>query len=465
MAKKKKGKVLQMLSPENYIRKKARTLPLYECWINSDWEDSQMVQILLARKHTNGNITVCLYLVDLLCLGIKDSHYLFNISETKYREQIYNISEQMEFERCEYSLIHNIIFAGLEFAEEFGFKPHKGFTSVTKYMLEEDTDEIELIEIECGENGKPVYMKGPFDSDTKAHQIIKQLEKKAGLGNFEFVDDLDDELDELWDEEFDEHDLDFENKYERLSITEKLALFKASMARLEELNNDEKIDFGDLVESIIGNYLDRERADEIYDLYFDKLDFFEITNELSDEIIPSKNLLPEESTKLKSQFAELYDLIINDSALAEKKLKPLVKKFTDNPAICFLELTYLRLHDFEKYKSKQKEYSKKFPDYALLRLLNQINNYVEKTLVSNGLSIDGIIDTYFPDRKVLHRIEIFHVFLFMFVYATKTKNIELLDALDFLMEESYLQEQEIDLLEYFVTMGKFEFILSLLKKE
>ena len=38
MAKKKKGKVIQMLSPENYIKQRARTLPIYECRINSDWE-------------------------------------------------------------------------------------------------------------------------------------------------------------------------------------------------------------------------------------------------------------------------------------------------------------------------------------------------------------------------------------------------------------------------------------------
>lgn len=33
MTEKKKGKVVQMLSPENYIRQKAPTLPVYECWV------------------------------------------------------------------------------------------------------------------------------------------------------------------------------------------------------------------------------------------------------------------------------------------------------------------------------------------------------------------------------------------------------------------------------------------------
>lgn len=465
----KKSKIVEMPSPENFIRKNARTLPIHECWINSVWKESQMVQAIVSRKHINGNITMCIYLVDLMCLGIKDTYYINNITESKYKEHIYNISEQMAFEQCDYSLVHNIIFAGVKFANKYGFKPTKDFTTITKYMLEEDDGNIETIEIECGENGKPLYMRGPYENEMRAKRIVEKLEKNAGEGNYRFVDDLngdmDEELQKFWDFDIDEHDLEFENKYDRLSINEKLALFKIHMVRLDELNKEEKIDFTDLVESIIEHYLDQEKADEIYDFYFDKLENFDIRDELSDEIMPTQNLPIEEANQLKAQFSELYDSIINDSTDALTELNPLIKKYPNNPAICFLQLTHLRLNESKDYNSKLEECVKQFPDYSLIRLLNQINNYVTKTAVSNGLSIESIIETYFPNRKVLNRIEIFHVFTFMFVFATKTKNIELLDALDFLMEESFLQEQEIELLEYFVTMGKFEFILSKLGKK
>lgn len=56
------NKVIQMLSPENYIRNKVRTLPIYECLVNSNWEKSKMVHVVIARRHTNGNITACFYL-------------------------------------------------------------------------------------------------------------------------------------------------------------------------------------------------------------------------------------------------------------------------------------------------------------------------------------------------------------------------------------------------------------------
>jgi hypothetical protein len=126
----------------------------------------------------------------------------------------------MEVEMIDYVLVHNIILSAVEFAEEYGFKPYKDFTSVTEFMLEEDTEDIELIEIECGRNGKPFYMQGPYDDEAKANKIIKQLESTAGRGNFDFVKDFDfdedddfeeDEVDD-WDE--DEGDIDGDEEYD-----------------------------------------------------------------------------------------------------------------------------------------------------------------------------------------------------------------------------------------------------------
>jgi hypothetical protein len=88
MAKKNKGKAVQMLSSENYIRKKARTLPILECWINKDWEESGVANIIITRSHTNGNITACYYYVDLYCLGIKDSYHQFNIPQFELQERL-----------------------------------------------------------------------------------------------------------------------------------------------------------------------------------------------------------------------------------------------------------------------------------------------------------------------------------------------------------------------------------------
>jgi hypothetical protein len=200
----KSGKVIQMLSPEKYIREKARTIPIYECMVNTDWEKSHMANVVIARQHTNGNITACIYLVDLMCLGVKDTYYMFNIPLFEYKEKIDTIRERSNLSPISYVQAHNIVYAGLEFADEYGFSPHKDFTLITNFMLEEDDDNIELIDIECGYEGKPAYMRSPFDDSNKVNRIISQLEKTTGPGNYIIFDEVDD---------FDEETInDFDNE-------------------------------------------------------------------------------------------------------------------------------------------------------------------------------------------------------------------------------------------------------------
>ncbi|PKL15207.1 MAG: hypothetical protein CVV49_21760 [Spirochaetae bacterium HGW-Spirochaetae-5] len=180
-----------MLSPENYIRKKARALPMYECLINANWKDTKIVQISVARKHTNENITAALYLIDLACLGVKDTFYIFNTPENEYRKKMDQWIDTNDTNKVDYILVHNIVYASIAFAEDFGFEPHKDFTLVTKFLLEEDNDDVDLLEIECGMDGKPAYFRGPFDDAIKANRIITRLEKNAGSGNYLFFDKTD----------------------------------------------------------------------------------------------------------------------------------------------------------------------------------------------------------------------------------------------------------------------------------
>jgi hypothetical protein len=207
MAKKKSAKIVPMQSPENYIRQNARNLPIHECWVSKAWKENQMAQIIVARKHTNGNLTLGLYLADLNCLGVKDAFYQFNISEIQYQEIIQRQNRSEVLIKADYVLVHNIIFEAIEFASLYEFRPCKDFTTVAKYILEDDEDEsIELMDIQCGKDGKPFYIQGPFEDEIRAKQILAQLERVAGKGNYEYIYGLDTEEDEGedWDEDEDE---------------------------------------------------------------------------------------------------------------------------------------------------------------------------------------------------------------------------------------------------------------------
>lgn len=199
MSNSKKGQ--QQLSPANYIRQKARTLPIHECMVNQNWKKFGMATVLVTRKHTNGNFTSAIYLVDIFCLGVKDTTFQFNMKPDEYEEYINHFMNPDDCDKIDYTLAHNIIYAGIEFSDEFEFKPHRDFLQTTQYLLEEDSDDIEVIEIECGKDGKPCYVVGPNDTEKKIINILTQLERTAGIDNFYLVDpdgdyDEDDEQEE-----------------------------------------------------------------------------------------------------------------------------------------------------------------------------------------------------------------------------------------------------------------------------
>ena len=279
MAKKNKAKVIQMLSPENYIRQKARTLPILECLVNNEWEETGLANIMVSRKHTNGNITMGMFLVDLKCLGIKNAFYRFNISESEYRELLGKMEENMDMESISYTLAHNIVYAGIEFAEEYSLKPHKDF-SVAKYILEEDTDDIELTEIECGKNEKPLYVQGPLDNDVRARQIIAHLEKHAGPGNYHYIltgdNNNEPEEDGIYD--------DLEEEFGDLPVDQKISMIEELAGEGVYLSQTDQQKLAYLSASVIREYIDPDKTERLIDNLLPKLQNLEVVDEPFDEL-------------------------------------------------------------------------------------------------------------------------------------------------------------------------------------
>ena len=242
MAKKNTGKVTAQLSPENYIRTRSRTLPIFECWINSNWQESKMASIVIVRQHTNSNLTYCYYLVDLMCLGVKYSQFEFNETTVHYQSRMDEFRQDVDLIPVEYALAHNIIYAGIEYAEEYEFKPFKDFTNITQYFLEEDNESIELIEIECGdENGQPCYIyNGLLEDKTELRRITAQLERIAGSGNYTLISekDLEEDFEEDDDDPYeyfdDDDEFDDEEDYDEI---------KGEYVDYEEVGNDLEEDF------------------------------------------------------------------------------------------------------------------------------------------------------------------------------------------------------------------------------
>lgn len=448
MAKKKTGTVIQMLSPENYIRKKARTLPIYECLVNTEWKEQGVAHVVVARIHVNGNITMCMYLVDIFCLGIKNTQYFFNIPEAEYQE-MKDSMEHIEFEPISYNMAHNIVYAGLEYAEEYGFKPHKDFTSITNFLLEEDTEDIELIDIECGKDGKPFFVSGPFDDQVKINQVMAQLERTAGKGNFDYL---------LEEDEFVE-----DEEFEQMTLKERRELFQDLFSRRDDLNDDEDEQLRRLTDHVVESIVSPDLVDEYSENYLDDFDF-EVTDDVftADMLGLANHNLSAGTCEL---FTQVYETANEDKEAAKLLLNDFRDETPENPASYFLELIILRAEESPDYEEKVQEYYSKFPEYPLLKILMSNSLFVDPSTDAEEAVKAFTMQSLFAGRTWIHHIEAFNFLTALMTGLVREVDIDRIQGLYEAYNNLELTEDEFYILEELVFLIKSSIVEQILCPE
>jgi hypothetical protein len=382
-------------SPENYIKTRARNLPIGKCYINEGWESLGFATIVVSRNHTNGNSTFALFLVDTYCLGVKETLFSFN----QYAE-LEELMDKLEVEEkmieIEYPLAHNIIYGGIEYAASFGFKPHKEF-EITQYLLEEDDDRAEFMEIEFGLNGKPAIFVG---KERPPSNIIAALEQSVGKGNYTIITE-----EGLADEEdFDEEDFDEEDE-EELTGEDIVAIFegkkKPTPAQMVQLLFP--------VYEKICTQKEVEEMDEI----LNEVETWEIVEEYKTD---DPLFLNDES---ESQYNLLYEKVEEDP---ENSIPEIEELIAENPneyyLYSLLVLAYGILEDKEKQSQAVVSKYTKFPqritaftDYIIIQ--NGQNNCEDlKKLIGNEFDIHKI----FPHRHQISFNELISLAGSLFVY-------------------------------------------------
>ena len=238
MAKKKNksnGGASKPISDKRFITEKARTLPLYKCYVSDDWEKHGMAHVIVARERRNGNLCVGMYLCDTWCLGIKDAYGIVNISKEDFKREVLDTAPNIK--ECDYTYAHNLVYGAEAFAADADIEPHSGFT-LWGYVLEEDTDEIPLIEMEFGDKGKYhlVAEKGskearyaPGLKDRLGEDFIFDIGYGMGV-----LDDNDDDFNYFEEEDYEEEDEAAYSEFEKM-LTENAP---KSMEELLQRMND-----------------------------------------------------------------------------------------------------------------------------------------------------------------------------------------------------------------------------------
>ena len=172
------------------------------CWVNTDWHNKLIVDghlewprgdgvargcdglatVVVARKGHRDKVSVCTFLVDTHCLGVKETigPRVMDESELRDFKELIFSDYALPPLAAPLDLAQHLVFGAVEFARGLGFRPAKDFARCASHLGVWRGGSA----IRFGRLGKPMYVAGPYD-DVK--HVMRTLERSAGRGNYDFV--------------------------------------------------------------------------------------------------------------------------------------------------------------------------------------------------------------------------------------------------------------------------------------
>jgi hypothetical protein len=182
---------------------------LLGCWISPGWstglglEDAPewaacdpdegtdpgtggLAVVLLARAERSSRVTLCGFLVDVYCLGVKNTFGPQTVSSGAVhdRRRAYFGGFPSPSRDVPLDLVQHLVHGAVAYATSLGFSPYEGFADVEPYLGPAPSGPCP---IRFGRDGSPFYISGPHDHP---RQVIDTLEQSVGSGNYHYITHL-----------------------------------------------------------------------------------------------------------------------------------------------------------------------------------------------------------------------------------------------------------------------------------
>lgn len=176
---------------------------LVGCWLSSGWsmglrwdaeahpgwnDDGAALDVggipslasaLIAREHRYDTVSVCGYIVDPHCLGVKNA-----LGPRRMKRDAldafargYFSAHALGFQPAPIELARDLVLGAVDYARQLGFEPHPDFTLARSHLGARQGPSA----IEFGYNGEPFFWQGPHDDVLR---VLATLNRSVGRGKF-----------------------------------------------------------------------------------------------------------------------------------------------------------------------------------------------------------------------------------------------------------------------------------------
>jgi len=171
------------------LAKQSANLPLHDCLVPENlFSGNGLGTFVISRNMNDGNFATSVILLDVFCLGVKDAYFTI-LSSIEYGDMLDQIVAQESLEPTDPACAKKLVEECVRYAEELGFKAHPDYDSA-RHIFGDAVASSCKENFTFGQDGKPCYIPGPNDSDSKIKRTLNTLEKTCGEGNYDYVAEL-----------------------------------------------------------------------------------------------------------------------------------------------------------------------------------------------------------------------------------------------------------------------------------
>jgi hypothetical protein len=179
--------------------------PIVACRLTSVIEAAGIGTLIVARKLSLGRFALSVFLVDLLCLGVKNAY--FRVAESEpYQAFMENFQALEETDAIDPARARRLVRDAAAYGADNGFPPPADFVEVERIFGEIAPAGAPFV---FGQDGKPHYVAGPRDSLRRSTRIRETLERRFGPDGFHVTLPIDLGEFDGDDDDFDGDDDDF----------------------------------------------------------------------------------------------------------------------------------------------------------------------------------------------------------------------------------------------------------------
>jgi hypothetical protein len=163
----------------------AANAPIHECLVPANLFERGIGNLVFSRSLPEGRMALAMYLLDVFCLGVKDTFFAV-VGRDEYDRRLRSWRESESLQRIDPACLRKLVEGGVVYARELGFNPHADFVVVHKIFGDVEAAACPS-HFQYGHAGKPFYISGPHETPTQVRTIVDQLQRRLGSGNFEYL--------------------------------------------------------------------------------------------------------------------------------------------------------------------------------------------------------------------------------------------------------------------------------------